>query len=328
MVNHAWRALLTLFLAGIFASPARGAPEDPLEKRVYLFRGIAGYWPNADGMAGWMVSRGYTPQIYCSRDVRRLTSVLIQEHDQGTSGPIEVIGYSYGASAAVRLARNLMAQGICVDRMVLIECYDYPEIPPNVRYCVNLYETRRMDSLTLFRGTPARADASSTTLIDIDISCAPGWEDLRANNHFTMADDPRVQEFVAQQFPGTSEESSPLPAGELEPFAPAPAYGQPLGAPSVQPWSPDPINSAPYPGPLNSTPPYSAPLSSARYPGPINSARAYSAAYSAQPNSAQPQPAPFNPASSSRATPSYGAPPAYAAPRMSPYASYRTPTVR
>lgn len=207
-MNFRCRVALTLVLAWICASTATGL-ERPISDcprhRIILFRGVVGYWPRASAMSDRLACRGYRPDLYRSCETPLLTSSLVRDAEQGASGPIHLIGYSFGASAAVRMARNLMEHGITVDRMVLIECYDYPEIPPNVRYCVNIYESRPLDRLTPFRGTPARAaDPSSTRLVDIDVSYAQGWEELRENNHFTMADDPRVQEFAARQFPDLS----------------------------------------------------------------------------------------------------------------------------
>lgn len=240
-------------------------PDGP-PARVFVCRGVVGYWPDAAGMAARMSERGYFPRIHRSMDVPRLTAELISETQQGACGPIYLIGYSYGASATIRMARDLMQQGITVDRIALIECYDYPEIPANVRYCVNIYESRRLDRVTPFRGTPARAaDPSSTELIDIDIAVTPEWEDVRQNNHFNMADDPRIQDFVAQQFPDMAlrgpGDTSPvrvdafplLPQRPVNVPAPMPqALGSRYGFPNSTPYAtrPDlpgvPSSSGPY----------------------------------------------------------------------------------
>lgn len=206
---------------------------------VYVFRGVIGYWPDAFGMAARMSNRGYCPHLQRSCDVPRLTSEL-KSAEPGARGPIYLIGYSYGASAAVSMARDLMEHGISVDRLVLIECYDYPEIPANVRYCVNIYESRRLDRFTVFRGTPARADdSSSTMLIDIDIASAPEWEGARQNNHFNMADDPRVQDFVAQQFPDVMQSiPADTSAVRVETFALPHYRSQAVAAPTQQVFSP------------------------------------------------------------------------------------------
>lgn len=204
-MTYRWRVTLILVLIGSCSAVVRGdvhCSARCFRQKVYVFRGFLGYWPEAFGMGSRMSNRGYSPQVYRSREVPRVMTELLENAGQGTQGPVYLIGYSYGASAAVTLARNLQQHGICVDRMVLIECYDHPEIPANVRYCVNIYETRRLDRVQPFRGTPARAaDPASTQLIDIDVAYHPEWEDVRENNHFNMADDPRIQGFAAQQFP-------------------------------------------------------------------------------------------------------------------------------
>lgn len=262
-MNFFGRVALTVLLVWT-CSPVMGdegpISSSPIED-VYLFRGVGGYWPKAFGMAAQMSTRGYSPHLYCSLDVPRVTWTVVRADKHGVRGPIQLIGYSLGASAAVKLARNLNAYGIPVERLILIECFDFPQIPPNVRYCVNLYESRPLDRVSPFRGTPARAvDAAATTLVDIDVSRTPEWQDLRRNNHFTMADDPQVQEFVAQQFPDlTSQPSSEMPAGEpageYEPFVPTTTDGPTLNAPLPQ-----------IPSPAYGYPSSSYPATSA-YPG-------------------------------------------------------------
>ncbi len=236
-MNQRWRVAVTLILAWTGVSTATGNDECvPACSRaeVYIFRGVVGYWPHVSELVDRMSSRGYCPHVHCSCEVPSLTSAVVTQ--QGERGPIYLIGYSYGASAAVRMARDLLAQGIFVDRMFLIECYDHPEIPPNVRYCVNIYESRPLDRLTPFRGTPALAvDPSATKLIDIDIACDPQWQDTRKNNHFTMADDPEVQEFAAQQFPDlTQQVSSQIPAIESGPVFQQLTVVPTVGAPELQ----------------------------------------------------------------------------------------------
>lgn len=204
LVNDRWRAILTVTLTLTCGSTVLGS-DGPMpgcsRQPIHIFRGFVGYWPDAFCMAGRMANRGYFPRVYRSSDVPDVVS-RIAAGEPATQGPINLIGYSYGASACVTMAEDLMEYGISVDRMVLIECYDHPVIPANVKYCVNIYESRPLDHVQPFRGTPARAaDPSATILIDIDIGLTPGWEDVRKNNHFNIADDPQLQDFVASQFP-------------------------------------------------------------------------------------------------------------------------------
>jgi len=192
-------------------------PTGDFEQRVYIFRGVGGYWPRARGMAKEMSCRGYCPDIYCSLDATRLTKALLKEKAEGKCGPINLIGYSFGASAAVRMAECLGEHGIPVDRLVIVECFDHPVIPENVIRCVNIYETRCMDKFTPFRGTPAAAASAQTYLTDIDIACDDAWGPFRLNNHFTMATDPRIQRFIAMQFPDVSTSLPTFPYMQEQP---------------------------------------------------------------------------------------------------------------
>jgi hypothetical protein len=88
------------------------------------------------------------------------------------------------------------------------------------------------------------ADPSATVLVDIDIKYAPGWEELRENNHFNMADDPRIQDFAASQFPDLIELAETRKVTGGSSMIAFPVFGDPTGpAPQMR------VQSSPEPDP-------------------------------------------------------------------------------
>ncbi len=113
-----------------------------------------------------------------------------------------IIGYSLGAEAAALLAQGLGEEGIRVDRLLLIEPFNAPEITSNVDYCFNIYEPRSTDRWTAFRGTSVGEVSARTTLVQINIDehCDLNKQvgDL---NHFQIANSPLIQDLVVSQLP-------------------------------------------------------------------------------------------------------------------------------
>ena len=162
----------------------------------------SGVWPNMTAFNNKLRCRGYQPIPACSLFVPTISKSLIrQKQNTGACGPVNLVGYSLGATNSVKLARTLGESGIEVDHLILIEPFDHPVIPGNVRHCLNIYESRPTDRLNIFKGTAATAESPQTALHNLNISNSTEWAALRVNNHFTIATDPRVQRFLASQLP-------------------------------------------------------------------------------------------------------------------------------
>lgn len=165
--------------------------------RVYVIRGAAGWWPMLHKMVERLERAGYEPDVYHFCQVNHAVDNLIERRRCGKeSGPVRIIGYSLGAHGAYNMAMQLKPYGICVDRLLLIECFSNPTITSNVRCCLNLYETRRTDAWNIFRGTPVIRESHRTRLVNLNVATHPKWKNVRSCNHFTMADHARVQNTV------------------------------------------------------------------------------------------------------------------------------------
>ena len=199
------RMFLLLLVAGIQTSCLTSSADaddgqcasQPVCNRVYVIRGAAGWWPMLHKMEERLRRAEYEPDVYHFCQVNDAVDNLIERRRCGTEvGPVRIIGYSLGAHGAYNMAMQVKPYGICVDRLLLIECFSYPTITSNVRCCLNIYETRRTDGWNIFRGTPVLRESCDTQLVNLNVATNPRWKNVRSCNHFTMADNARVQNTV------------------------------------------------------------------------------------------------------------------------------------
>ena len=72
-----------------------------------------------------------------------------------------LIGFSFGADEAIRIARRMNGAGMPVDLLVTIDPVTPPAIPANVRACRNFYQSNgAWDALPWLRGVPVSGEAS------------------------------------------------------------------------------------------------------------------------------------------------------------------------
>src|SRR6185295_19779308 len=101
-----------------------------------------------------------------------LGKALVQRYVavNGSSG-IALIGFSYGADEAIRIARRFNEAGLPVALLVTIDPVRPEAVPMNVRVCRNFYQSNGVvDLFPWLRGVPLRADgADASQLVNIDI---------------------------------------------------------------------------------------------------------------------------------------------------------------
>lgn len=82
--------------------------------------------------------------------------------------------------------------------MILIEATRRGDVPDNVRYCFNIYESRpRTDWLPIFRGLQVRVVSSATYLINYDVR--RNGSGLNRLHHFNFPSDNQLQALAAYQ---------------------------------------------------------------------------------------------------------------------------------
>ena len=170
-------------------------------ERVYIVRGVAGYWPAVDDMAKRVHCQNFEPVVLYSWQLIFEKDRIVKRRKSGEEqGRMLIIGYSMGAEAAALLAKGLGDEGIRVDRLLLIEPFNYPLIAPNVDYCCNIYEPRKTDRYTPFRGTPVGEVSCCTQLCEINIA---DHDELSKRvggvGHFKIANTSCVQNLIVSQ---------------------------------------------------------------------------------------------------------------------------------
>ncbi len=196
--------LFTFTAGGCFASIDQFAAEapQPREGNVVLVRGLMDVFSlglydiqedlEAEGVNAKSVSGLRWPDV--SKTIR-------SEYDQGKiEGPLVIVGHSYGADDAVRLARDLGRYDIEVTFLALIDPTTPPKIPTNVQRCFNVYKSHpSTDWVPFLRGIAVEGETDLIDITNYDINDHNedgrfGW-----NNHFDIEEDRGVQLLVVEQ---------------------------------------------------------------------------------------------------------------------------------
>lgn len=169
---------------------------------IYIFRGFTGIWSRGlDAMAVRFRQDGIETSIWADSDWQNAGKQIISGHrEKQPHEPLVLLGHSFGADSAIRLADMLRTHGISVDLLVTIECVTPPPVPGNVRSALNIYRPRPLDFLPWWRGVPVeQTSGSHGTLQQINISRDRPDIDRPDLGHSDMDKDPKIQELVAQR---------------------------------------------------------------------------------------------------------------------------------
>jgi hypothetical protein len=99
---------------------------------------------------------------------------------------VSIIGYSSGADAACWMSERLNKAGVPVTNLLLIESTFGIDVPANVEYCFNIYQSRWADAVPAFRGIPVSKLNPNTQLSNVNVKYHPELKVLAERNHFTM----------------------------------------------------------------------------------------------------------------------------------------------
>lgn len=114
--------------------------------------------------------------------------------------PLVIIGHSYGADDAVRLARSLNEEHIPIRVLALIDPTTPPKIPANVVRCFNLYQSSpATDWIPVLRGIPVEADDDATEVVNFDIRKHNEDGRFSWNNHFNIEEDKDVHAVIVAE---------------------------------------------------------------------------------------------------------------------------------
>lgn len=146
--------------------------REPLAGNVYLLRGFIGIWSyGIDDLGKKVQAHGMRASVYQEDQWQKLADLIVKRYrNVGDAEPLVLIGHSYGADDAVRIARRLERENITVDLIVTLDPVTPPKVPGNVRLCYNIYQSNFLDRLPFFRGVPLETETSSQrNLVNVNV---------------------------------------------------------------------------------------------------------------------------------------------------------------
>ena len=129
--------VLAFVLAAMVALPVLLAPGPAAAQKsaqVYFFRGFFGgaFSMGLDGIAGRLAQQGIIARVYSWREKRAAENDILSST---LSGPIVLVGHSFGANAALSLADQLASRGVPISLVITLDpTFDGPVSPSVARY--------------------------------------------------------------------------------------------------------------------------------------------------------------------------------------------------
>ena len=117
--------------------------------------------------------------------------------------PLILVGHSYGADNAVRLARKLGGWNIDVELLVLLDATSPPPLPSNVARCLHVYRPTTVGNLFpfLFAGNPVDAEEGNhrTEIVNKIVSREDFGEAAARIDHFSIDASVAVHDLVLKE---------------------------------------------------------------------------------------------------------------------------------
>lgn len=166
---------------------------------VYLVRGFIGVFSTGiDTLRDKLDEEGVRALVYQDIQASSLASTIREKYAGATNvEPLVLVGHSYGADDVINIARELNRDHIMVDLVVTLDPVTPRTVPPNVRKCINLYQSNGVwDNLPWLRGVPLKAEkpelglpelTNANVRVDRTDLLEPGLD------HFNIDKKPKVQ---------------------------------------------------------------------------------------------------------------------------------------
>ena len=195
-----WAALICIMVAGCHPLPpgsldrVRMPTNAPRVGTVYLVRGWRDlYSSGIDALAKELQDAGVNATVFRAAQWRDLASAIALSPDQLHREPLVLVGFSYGADDALRIAQQLKTKGIGIDLAITIDPVTPPPVPASVKQCVNFYQPNGIwDIFPWLRGIPLTAESAVTSLQNQNLRTER--KDLLETNtsHATIAANPKL----------------------------------------------------------------------------------------------------------------------------------------
>jgi len=169
---------------------------------VYLLRGLFNVWSTGmDEIGKKLQARGVKGEVLPGPEWLILGEhILSRRQKLSHQDPLVLVGHSYGADDAVRLARFLEGKNVTVDALVLVDPTTPPTIPANVKRCFNLFKSRpSTDWMPWFRGIAVHVKNRKTQLLNYDLRLHDPTGRYANLDHFKIDNNPDVHGIVIRE---------------------------------------------------------------------------------------------------------------------------------
>jgi pimeloyl-ACP methyl ester carboxylesterase len=176
--------------------PGSVAKFSPPVEPVILIRGYLDWYSTGiDTLATEIRASGIPVETFREEQWGDVADRLIADRP---SGPVRLIGFSYGADDAILISRRLAEKQISVSLLVTIDPVTPAAVPANVRRCVDFYEPDGVwDIFPWLRGVPLRGETAAVPVEDIDIKARPDLN-VEGTSHATVAANPNVHREIVR----------------------------------------------------------------------------------------------------------------------------------
>jgi pimeloyl-ACP methyl ester carboxylesterase len=140
--------------------------ESASRMKIYLLSGFLNFYSlGFNQLAGEMRGFNFSPMVVDWPRWENAAHQIISSYTGPADGNLYVlVGHSYGADDAIRIARHMKDSGIEVRLLFLLDATSPPPIPDNVDRCIHYYEPWLPGDLfpDFFSGNPVVADPGNT----------------------------------------------------------------------------------------------------------------------------------------------------------------------
>ncbi len=139
--------------------------------------------------------------VYQDDQWRTLANTIKEKYKGTNSEPVILVGHSYGADDVVRIARELNSGGVPVDLLITLDPVTPPNVPGNVKSCINLYQTNGIaDALPFLRGVKLEKEKDSKTVL-VNANIRKERSDLLepGTDHFNIEKKGKIHDEVIKQ---------------------------------------------------------------------------------------------------------------------------------
>jgi len=227
-----------------WVTPSSTAPR---AGNVYLLRGWIGVFSTGiDNLTKEINRQGVRANVFQDDQWRSLARTIGQKYKNQPSEPVILIGHSYGADDVVRIARELKSSNVTVDLLITLDPVTPPDVPGNVKKCVNLFQSNGIaDAMPFLRGVALEKEKDATTEL-INANIRKDRTDLLepGTDHFNIEKKDRIHGEVIRQVLATCPPRANWIAARGGSRGPYPSANAPLVQPPKPVTASERFNSA------------------------------------------------------------------------------------